>query len=520
MKKLPVTNREQEMPSGEQIISTTDLKGRITYVNQVFCDVAGYTEEELIGKAHNIVRHPDVPPAAFQNLWDAMKADKSWRGVVKNRCKNGDHYWVDAYVTPLYEKGQKVGYQSVRVKPTREMVDKAQLIYDLANAGKAGKYLKQRSIIQNSWMAMAIVFVLSMVGLFLVDATLPQFAVAAAAELAFMFLWIRSLSPIVGLTEKARKVSSNPLIQLMYCKRMDELGEIELALEMDEARNRTVLGRLEDIADVIGRVVDSTDMSIRQSTDGIAQQERDTDQVADAINEMATATEQIAQSTSNTSQSSQGLYKQTGVGRSNLSETVGLIGSLSDDVIKASEQAKNLQLHTEQIGNVVTVITDIADQTNLLALNAAIEAARAGEQGRGFAVVADEVRTLATRTQHSTSEIRDAIEQIQLAVAQTVQVMDDSRVRAEQSVEVVRDTDTTFEEVQDEVHSISAHCEQIAGSAERQSSVMMEIQQNIESIRELAHSNREASEQASNAGNELRSTIKQLHSMVAAFGKK
>lgn len=519
MKKLPVTNREREMPANEQIISTTDLKGRITYVNQVFCDVSGFSEEELLGKAHNVVRHPDVPPAAFQNLWDAMKADQSWRGIVKNRCKNGDHYWVDAYVTPLYERGQKVGYQSVRVKPTADMVTKAQKIYDLANAGKAGPALKQRSIVSQSWLWMAAIAVLSMVGLFFTNAGMMQYGVTLLAELALAVLFTRSLGPLQKLTERSRRVASNPLIQLMYCDRMDETGEIELALAMDEARNRTVLGRLEDIAEVIGSVVDTTDSSIQQSNDGIAQQERETDRVADAINDMASATEQIAQSTANTSESSHGLYKQTGIGRANLGDTVNLIGDLSGDVINASESARELQSHTEQIGSVVTVINEIAEQTNLLALNAAIEAARAGEQGRGFAVVADEVRTLATRTQQSTSEIRDAIEQIQTSVDGTVKIMDDSRERAERTVEVVKETDKTFEEVQNEVHNISAHCEQIAGSAERQSQVMGDIQANVESIRHMGQSNLEASGRASDAGHELRATIKQLRSMVTAFGK-
>ena len=117
-KNLPVTEKEQPFPEGAEIVSATDLKGVITDCNQAFVDISGFSRDELIGTSHNIVRHPDVPPAVFANLWDTLKSGKPWMGIVKNRCKNGDHYWVDAYVTPIIENGQVTGYESVRVKPS------------------------------------------------------------------------------------------------------------------------------------------------------------------------------------------------------------------------------------------------------------------------------------------------------------------------------------------------------------------------------------------------------------------
>lgn len=519
MRRMPVTGIERVMPDGEQIISTTDLKGRITYVNQVFCEVAGYSEAELLGKAHNIVRHPDVPEAAFENLWQSMKADKPWRGIVKNRCKNGDHYWVDAYVTPLYENGHKVGYQSVRTRPTSEMVRQAQQIYDLANSGKAAKHLKVRSRIQQSWVGAAVLVLLSMLGLWLLGAGLAVTGFVLLMELMLLALMLRLCSPLMALIVDARRRVSNPLIQLMYCNSMDEIGEIELAMSMDAARNKTVLGRLEDIAQSIRQVVDVTEDSIQQSNAGIQQQERETDAVAEAMMKMVGATHAIADNTSNTSVSSQSLYQQTGEGRDNLNNTVDMISTLSGDVIQASERARQLQAHTDQIGNVVTVISEIADQTNLLALNAAIEAARAGDQGRGFAVVSDEVRTLAIRTQHSTREIREAIEQIQASVSQTVATMEGGRERAEQTVAVMRSTDQMFEQVQGEVHAITDRCVEVAQSAERQNAVVEEIERNVESIRELSHSNQQAAQRAADASGNLRQTISQLDSMVRAFDR-
>lgn len=134
---LPVTNVELELSSEKSIVSKTDLKGRITYINPYFIEVSGFTEEELMGSPHNLVRHPDMPPEAFEDLWRSLKAGVPWTGMVKNRCKNGDYYWVVANVTPIIERGQPVGYMSVRSKPTREQVAATDAIYRRFREGKA-----------------------------------------------------------------------------------------------------------------------------------------------------------------------------------------------------------------------------------------------------------------------------------------------------------------------------------------------------------------------------------------------
>ena len=131
-----ISNNEKTFSDLEQLVSTTDLEGRITYANEEFCEIAGYSLDELKGQHHNIVRHPNMPKAAFGDLWDKLKQGSSWRGMVKNRCKNGDFYWVDAYVTPLYENNKIVGYQSVRTKPSENQKKKAQQFYDKLNNGK------------------------------------------------------------------------------------------------------------------------------------------------------------------------------------------------------------------------------------------------------------------------------------------------------------------------------------------------------------------------------------------------
>jgi len=126
---MPITDNELIFDASQQIVSRTDLQGKITYINQDFIEISGFSEEELIGKDHNIVRHPDMPSRAFKNLWVAINKDKPWVGMVKNRCKNGDYYWVEAHVTPVRENGKVIGHMSVRKKPERSQVDEAEALY-------------------------------------------------------------------------------------------------------------------------------------------------------------------------------------------------------------------------------------------------------------------------------------------------------------------------------------------------------------------------------------------------------
>ena len=133
----PITNVERPFPKGKYIVSRTDLKGAITYANDTFVEVSGFTRDELLNKNHNIVRHPDMLPGAFQWLWDTLKEGRPWRGIVKNRCKNGDHYWVDALVVPVRKNNQTVGYMSVRTEPSRQQVTDAEALYQQLKEGKA-----------------------------------------------------------------------------------------------------------------------------------------------------------------------------------------------------------------------------------------------------------------------------------------------------------------------------------------------------------------------------------------------
>ena len=134
---LPVTQTEARIPKGRYIVSRTDLKGITTYVNDTFVTVSGFSREELIGKNHNVVRHPDMLPGAFEWLWETIKQGRPWRGFVKNRCKNGDHYWVNALIVPVMKNDQVIGYMSVRTEATRQEIAAAEAFYARLKDGTA-----------------------------------------------------------------------------------------------------------------------------------------------------------------------------------------------------------------------------------------------------------------------------------------------------------------------------------------------------------------------------------------------
>ena len=126
---MPITDREVLLPEGQDLVTKTDLKGKIVYANPAFVSISGYSLEELVGKNHNVVRHPDMPVAAFKNLWDTLKLGRPWSQCVKNRCKNGDYYWVKANITPVFKNGEVDGFMSVRTKVSTEEIDLAEALY-------------------------------------------------------------------------------------------------------------------------------------------------------------------------------------------------------------------------------------------------------------------------------------------------------------------------------------------------------------------------------------------------------
>ncbi|MDX5333804.1 MAG: methyl-accepting chemotaxis protein, partial [Gammaproteobacteria bacterium] len=381
-KNLPVTGREVDYPADETLISSTDLKGRVTFANEGFCRVAKFGLDELVGQSHNVVRHPDMPPAAFQNLWDEVKAGRPWVGAVKNRCKDGDHYWVDAHVTPIFRNGQVAGYESVRVKPDRALVRRAEKLYRRVWKGRVGF---TRRFYHHTAVRLSLGFFVLLGAMLAVQALLPApfgtwLAYAGAAVAGPLGIAV-SLRRLKRLGAHARRIADNPVTQKVYEGDLDEMAQAEAALHMLKANQRTILRRIGASAAHLQDVAHQGRDQVQQTTQTIAQQHAEVEQVATAMNEMSATVNEVARNTSQAAEAAHAANEEAHDGKRVLDRAIHSIDALTREVDNTANALEALSQQSGQIGSIINVIREIADQTNLLALNAAIESARAGEQG-------------------------------------------------------------------------------------------------------------------------------------------
>ncbi|WP_369959408.1 methyl-accepting chemotaxis protein [Pseudomonas sp. MBLB4123] len=516
----PITQRERSFPAQQRLISTTNAKGQITYCNETFIEISGFSRDELMGAPHNLVRHPDVPPAVFEHMWQTLKQGKPWMGIVKNRCKNGDHYWVNAYVTPVSEKGQLVGYESVRIKPTAEQVRRAEKLYQRINSGKSAIPSRDRWLpVLQDWLPFILV---SQIG-FLIGAWLDSSWGFLLAALLSIPLGLAGLNwqqrGIKRLLQLAEQTTSDPLIAQMYTDSRGAQGRLELSMLSQDARMRTCLTRLQDSAENLAQQAQRADTLAQNSSAGLERQRQETEQVATAVNEMAATTLEVASNVARTAIATQEANRLTSEGRNIAAETREAIQRLSLSVGETGETVTRLAQDSNEIGGVVDVIKGIADQTNLLALNAAIEAARAGEMGRGFAVVADEVRSLAQRTAESTGQIHQLIAKLQRTAEEAVMTMEIGRKQADDGVDSVQKADQALAGISDAVANIADMANQIAAAAEEQSAVADEINQNITTIAHLADQTAGEAQSTAQLSGELTATAQGQYSLVERFNR-
>ena len=514
----PITQRERTFAAQQRLISTTDVKGQITYCNDAFIEVSGFSRDELLRAPHNLVRHPDVPAAVFQHMWETLKKGLPWMGIVKNRSKSGDHYWVNAYVTPILENRQVVGYESVRVKPSSEQIRRAEALYQRINSGKSAIPSSDSWLpMLQSWLPFILI---SQIG-FLIGTWLDSswgFLLAAGLSiplgLAGLAWQNRGIKRLLQLAEQA---TSDPLIAQMYTDSSGVQARLEMAMLSQDARLRTCLTRLQDTAEHLSSQAKQADALAHNSSAGLERQRMETDQVATAINEMAATTLEVASNVARTAIATQDANRLTSAGRGIAAETREAIQRLSISVGETGETVTRLAHDSNEIGGVVDVIKGIADQTNLLALNAAIEAARAGEMGRGFAVVADEVRNLAKRVQVSTDEITLMISSLQSGTRDAVEFMQESSLKADDCVQQAHEAGQALVAITGSVAQMRESNTQIAVAAEQQSQVAEEMNRSIVSIRDVTEqtvqqttgSATTSSELAALAG-ELNRAIRQL----------
>jgi aerotaxis receptor len=518
---LPVTGRNVDFAPDANILSTTDLTSAITYANKDFIDVSGYSRDELLGAPHNLLRHPDMPAAAFAHMWQTLKSGRSWMGMVKNRCKNGDHYWVSAYATPVTRDGVTVEYQSVRTKPDASQVVAAERAYARLRTQKRLPLPRLGMGLKVSAAVVAASGVTWALELGLADYSRAWQLLALVAGCAVGVAGVRLfLRPLVQLQQRARRIADNPLSQAIYTGRTDECGQIEFALQMLEAQVGAVVGRIGDASlRLSGHAAQLVEHLGTSHTSSLGQQTQ-TDQVAAAIHQMAASVAEVANHALAASKAADQAGSETREGHLRVDESRDAVLRLSQELARATEVIHQLEKHSGEISGVLDVIHTIAEQTNLLALNAAIEAARAGEQGRGFAVVADEVRGLAQRTQQSTDEIQRMISTLQGGARDAVQAMAQSGEHVDASVAQAQRAAAALDGISQRVSQITGMSQQIAAAVEEQSAVSEDINRNIVGIRNAGEATVSAGQQSQRSSGDVAALAEDLRQLAGEFWGK
>jgi PAS domain S-box-containing protein len=651
---LPVTQREIDYPEDKVFITKTDTKGAITYANDAFVEISGYSSGELVGQNHNIVRHPDMPAWVFNSLWNVLHRARPWRGIVKNRAKNGDHYWVRATISPIVDNGTIVGYISLRKKPARNEITAAEALYKsgVVPSEKLSLFKRFQNLTLGTKLQLLIqpaLLIMLSIGSFavvkdnrssmfysaqqhaeqvaneVIDSANMLMVTGQISDVETRKLLIKKLSGsgnIVGLrlmrTDAVAKtfgpglpeeqiqgelqrraitsdkpyfaieqINGKPIfhsvmpyiathsyhgtdcmtchlvaegtvlgvsdIQIDLSGEYDRLNSaimeqifIQIAFQLimfffirlvvhrfvvkpvDEIKlhlSEVINGKMTGMVDIsgydemgqmlcsvqstkvlLGSIIDQIttvsghiddrakhlSVAMTKVADSSQTQSDAANTMASSVEQMTVSIDQIAENAGDVRRISETSASLANEGGMIVQKVVADMSMTNQSVMKTAETMHELGDQSDRIQDVVKVIKEIADQTNLLALNAAIEAARAGEQGRGFAVVADEVRKLAEKTGRSTQEIAVMVDKIRGSTSHAMEEMVATVEMVKEGSVMAEKAGSSIVQINDGVSRALKGVEDISSSIRAQSVASREISDNVEKVASMSEMNRDA----------------------------
>ena len=511
---LPITQQAFQFGNEQTLVSVTDLKGRITYCNQAFVEVSGYTTAELLGQSHNLVRHPDMPEEAFRDMWSTIKAKLPWTGLVKNRRKNGDHYWVLANATPMLDGEQITGYLSVRTAPGAQAVQDAERLYAQMrkekSAGKQTIVLHRGQVLRTGVLGrlsrlfqpgltarlaclqlLCGALILAMVAAGL---PLPVISIGAllAACVATWGTWSLTFKPMESLVSDANHLAAGDLSHAIKTGSQGQVGQLQQALNQMSVNLRTVVSDVRE-------EMDQLSMSVQEIADGNQDLSERTESQASSLEQTAASMEQIH---GNIQQSAESAQRGTTLAH----DTKEITSRSNDAVTSVGHSMQEILNASKKITDIIQIIEGVAFQTNILALNAAVEAARAGEMGRGFAVVATEVRALAQRTTAAAKEIKLLI----TASNERIEAGNGQTAIALQRMGIALDS----------VENVAVTLEEISSSSNEQTIGVAQINEAVSQLDTMTQQNAAMVEQLAATAQSLSGQVKEVSNSMRLFRLK
>jgi len=537
------TQKEYPVRQDCAIISHTDASGNIIYVNDEFVEYAGFTRSELIGKPHNIIRHPDMPKEVFRDMWATLKSGRAWQGLVKNLRANGDYYWVKATATPL----KSGGYMSVRLKATDQEIKDAEALYARMRKGSSDRlaggyhltglysrfahYYQSINLTPTALLPMLLSFIttLAAIGYTHLQINAPEvhqqiFPMIATivAVSSFALIWLYLVMRVQTkrlnyLKSVAMEISSGNLVGPAPMGKANEIGSVFNAVQIMRNHLLEIAFQMTQSTKSLNHASDGMLAASKATSEGAASQSNSSTNMAAALEELSASVDQIGESATAAHAASNQAGEVARLGAEAVYVSSKEISAIAGTVNNSATKVKELEELSGNIGKIVSTIRDIADQTNLLALNAAIEAARAGEHGRGFAVVADEVRNLAERTATSTVEISDMVAQIQKRTEEAVVEMQTSVQQVSEGVSKAERAGQSVAEIEGETSKVVQATQDIQVILQEQALAAREVAETIEGIARLADENASQASQTLVASQDVQNTTKILDKLCKQF---
>ena len=486
-----VSEIEKSLLQGDSVSQFNSVIDLSKLIQQARFQVRGYTYSAKV----------EAEQPALDAIANALKNADSLRSQLPEQYSANLQEASDSLKAYLAAVSQFRDSQVASAAALKAMAEQGDLLFD-----RSKKLTTSQTIIRDA------------------DAAQAKFLLMLATALALVFgivaAWAITRQIVIPLSQTlkvAERVAAGDLTHDLVSQRQDELGQLQRAMQSMTMGLRDLIGGISDGVTQIASAAEELSAVTEQTSAGVNSQKVETDQVATAMNEMAATVQEVARNAEEASEAAVAADQQAREGDRVVGEAIAQIERLAGEVGNSTEAMGHLKRESDKIGSVLDVIKSVAQQTNLLALNAAIEAARAGEAGRGFAVVADEVRSLAQRTQKSTEEIEELIVGLQSGTQQVATIMDNSRSLTDSSVELTRRAGNALENITRTVSAIQAMNQQIATAAEQQSAVAEEINRSVLNVRDVSEQTAAASEETAASSTELARLGTHLQALVGRF---